>query len=183
MASHLERRAADSFLPGITTGFRNSRFAEQFVEFEGGPRVEYRDLGGGKFLHDGATWQVISWSAPALLLEAPSGQRIRFRVTRVGSTSFVHSPWGDEVLVEAPRFPAPQDSALKGGFIAPMPGKVVKVNVKAGDAVKAGQVLLVLEAMKMEQATRSPTDGVVKSVPVREGDQVTAGQVLVTLEE
>jgi biotin carboxyl carrier protein len=72
---------------------------------------------------------------------------------------------------------------LKGGFIAPMPGKVVKVNVKTGDAVKAGQVLLVLEAMKMEQATRSPTDGVVKSVLVREGDQVTAGQVLVTLEE
>ena len=117
------------------------------------------------------------------MLEAPSGLRQRLRVTRVGDTFFVHSPLGSEVLHESPRFPAPQDSALKGGFIAPMPGKVVKVNVKAGDGVKAGQVLLVLEAMKMEQATRSPADGVVKSVPVREGDQVTAGQVLVTLEE
>ena len=182
LVAYLERRAADPFLPGVVTGYRNNRFADQHVEYVDGPRVEYRALGGSKFLVDAAPWTVVSWSAPALVLESPEGLRERFRVTRVDDTFFVHARHGSEVLKEVPRFPLPQDSALKGGFMAPMPGKVVKVNVKAGDAVKAGQTLLVLEAMKMEQATRSPTDGVVKSVAVREGDQVTAGQVLVTLE-
>jgi biotin carboxyl carrier protein len=83
--------------------------------------------------------------------------------------------------VEVPRFPPPVDEAVKGGFMAPMPGKVVKVHVKEGDAVKRGQVLLVLEAMKMEQTTVSPADGVVQQVLVREGDQVTAGQILVVM--
>jgi pyruvate carboxylase subunit B len=55
--------------------------------------------------------------------------------------------------------------------------------VADGETVKAGQVLLVLEAMKMEQATRSPSDGVVKKVMVRQGDQVTAGQILVVMDE
>lgn len=182
LVAQLERRASDSFLPGIVTGYRNNRFADQHVEFVDGPRVEYRDLGNSKFLVGGKTWSVVSWSAPALVLESPDGLRERFRVTHVGDTFFVHARNGSEVLKESPRFPIPQDSALKGGFMAPMPGKVVKVNVKAGDEVKAGQTLLVLEAMKMEQATRSPTDGVVKSVAVKEGDQVTAGQILVTLE-
>ncbi len=183
LASHLTRRAADPFLPGVVTGYRNNRFAEQHVEYVDGPRVEYRDLGDGRFLHAGASWSVVNWSAPALVLEAPDGQRERLRVTQVDDTFFVHSRLGSEVLTESPRFPQPQDPALKGGFMAPMPGKVVKVNVKAGDVVKAGQTLLVLEAMKMEQATRSPTDGVVKSVAVREGEQVTAGQILISLED
>ena len=67
--------------------------------------------------------------------------------------------------------------------MAPMPGKVVKVLVKDGEAVKSGQTLLVLEAMKMEQTTRSPADGTVKKVMVREGDQVTAGQILIVMDE
>jgi len=94
----------------------------------------------------------------------------------------VHTPRGAVVLREAPRFPVAADAAVKGGFMAPMPGKVVKVNVKDGEAVKRGQALLVLEAMKMEQTTTSPTDGVVKQVLVREGEQVTAGQVLIVME-
>jgi biotin carboxyl carrier protein len=59
---------------------------------------------------------------------------------------------------------------------------VVKVLVRDGEAVKQGQALLVLEAMKMEQTTFAPADGVVKTVQVREGDQVTAGQVLIVME-
>jgi biotin carboxyl carrier protein len=85
------------------------------------------------------------------------------------------------VLREVSSFPSAGDEAVKGGFIAPMPGKVVKVHVSAGDTVTRGQPLLVLEAMKMEQTTLSPDDGVVNQVLVREGDQVTAGQVLIRL--
>jgi acetyl-CoA carboxylase biotin carboxylase subunit len=183
LAAHLERRAADPYLPSVPTGFRNNRFADQFAEYTSGTRVEYRALGEGKFLVDGGTWRVLEWSRPALTVETPEGHRQRVRVVFAAGKAFVHSRLGSEALVEKERFPAPQDSAVKGGFMAPMPGKVVKVLVKDGDAVKASQVLLVLEAMKMEQATRSPADGIVKSVRVRAGDQVTAGQILVVMEE
>ncbi len=186
LAAQRTRRAADDFLPSIPTGFRNSRFADQFAEYGDGLRVEYRDLGDGKFLvragGSEGTWRVLDWEAPCLTLESPDGVRQRVRVVFADGKAFVHSRLGDEALTETPRFPAASDASVKGGFMAPMPGKVIKVNVQAGEAVKTGQVLLVLEAMKMEQATRSPADGTVKQVLVREGDQVTAGQILVVME-
>lgn len=183
LTEHLSRRASDDYLPSVPSGFRNNRFMDQFIEFEGGTRVEYRALSSNSFLIKGATWKVIEWNAPALTLISPEGLRQRVRVVKADGKFFVHSRLGDEVLLEKPRFPAATDSAVKGGFIAPMPGKVVKVLVKDGEAVKAGQTLLVLEAMKMEQATRSPADGVINKVLVREGDQVTAGQILVVMNE
>ena len=64
---------------------------------------------------------------------------------------------------------------------APIPGRVVKVLVKAGDAVKAGQTLVVLEAMKMENELRAPRAGTVTEVRAAEGTAVEAGQELVQL--
>jgi 3-methylcrotonyl-CoA carboxylase alpha subunit len=69
-----------------------------------------------------------------------------------------------------------------GGLEAPMPGKVIAVKVAAGDAVGKGDELLVVEAMKMENAVRAPRDGRVKSVAARVGDMVSPGVVLVELE-
>jgi propionyl-CoA carboxylase alpha chain/3-methylcrotonyl-CoA carboxylase alpha subunit len=63
-----------------------------------------------------------------------------------------------------------------------MPGKVVSVSVKAGDTVKKGQTLLVLEAMKMEHALAAPFDGVVAELTAVAGGQVSEGVVLVRLE-
>jgi len=63
-------------------------------------------------------------------------------------------------------------------IIAPMPGKVVRLLVKAGDAVEAGQGLLVVEAMKMQNEIRSPKSGIVERVLAREGQAVNAGEVL-----
>lgn len=61
---------------------------------------------------------------------------------------------------------------------APMPGKIVRLLVKAGDAVEAGRGLLVIEAMKMQNEIRSPKSGTVERVLVREGQAVNAGEVL-----
>jgi acetyl/propionyl-CoA carboxylase alpha subunit len=69
-----------------------------------------------------------------------------------------------------------------GSILSPMPGKIVSVSVKAGDAVTRGQTLLVLEAMKMEHALAAPFDGVVAELSAEAGAQVSEGVVLVKLE-
>jgi 3-methylcrotonyl-CoA carboxylase alpha subunit len=69
-----------------------------------------------------------------------------------------------------------------GALEAPMPGKVIKVNVEPGQSVVRGAEILVIEAMKMENALRAPRDGRVKSVAARVGEMVSPGLVLVELE-
>jgi 3-methylcrotonyl-CoA carboxylase alpha subunit len=69
-----------------------------------------------------------------------------------------------------------------GGLEAPMPGKVIKVAVEVGQQVAKGQELLVVEAMKMENALRAPKDGRVKGLAARVGDMVSPGVVLVEIE-
>ena len=64
---------------------------------------------------------------------------------------------------------------------APMPGKVVKVNVSVGQAVKRGEAVLILEAMKMENDIVAPQDGTIASINVSNGDAVESGAVLVTM--
>lgn len=64
---------------------------------------------------------------------------------------------------------------------APMPGSIFDIKVKAGDSVAAGQVLMILEAMKMENEIVAPQAGVVQSISVAKGQQVTQGDSLVTL--
>jgi biotin carboxyl carrier protein len=62
---------------------------------------------------------------------------------------------------------------------APMPGLIIDLKIKVGDTVNAGDALLILEAMKMENVLKSPGGGVVKSVKVKKGDSVEKGQVLI----
>ena len=79
--------------------------------------------------------------------------------------------------------PAPASAGAAGATAikAPMPGTLIKVNVKVGDSVKKGDVLCVLEAMKMENDIMSPSDGVVASVNASQGASVATDAVLVTL--
>ncbi len=67
-------------------------------------------------------------------------------------------------------------------IIAPMPGKVIHLLVKAGDAVQAGQGIAVIEAMKMQNEIRSPKSGKVERVTAKEGQNVSAGEVLAWVE-
>ena len=67
-------------------------------------------------------------------------------------------------------------------LLAPMPGKIVRVMVPAGKEVEAGQGVLVIEAMKMQNELKSPKKGIVKQLMVSEGTSVTAGEVLAIVE-
>ncbi len=82
----------------------------------------------------------------------------------------------------APAAPAAAAAPAAGEPVeSPMPGTVLDVKVKPGDSVKAGDTLLVLEAMKMENAIVAPKDAKVVAVPVTKGQTVESGTVLVTL--
>lgn len=78
--------------------------------------------------------------------------------------------------------PAPSASGDSSGVVtSPIAGSVVEIKVKAGDDVSEGQVLLVIEAMKMKTSIAAPTSGKIKSIPVAVGDAVRESQTLVEL--
>ena len=78
--------------------------------------------------------------------------------------------------------PAPAASGAGESINAPMPGNLLSVNVAAGDTVKKGQVLMVLEAMKMENEIMAPRDGKVTAVAVAKGAAVESGALLCTIQ-
>ena len=85
-------------------------------------------------------------------------------------------------VVSAPAAPAPAAkpaaAASTGAVIAPMPGTILKVLKASGDAVKAGDVVLILEAMKMENEITAPSDGVIGSLSLAQGSTVAGGDLL-----
>ncbi len=85
------------------------------------------------------------------------------------------------VQAAAPAAAAPAVTGAGDKIAAPMPGTILKVNVAQGDKVKAGQVLIVLEAMKMENEILAPRDGVVSQVVSSKGSSVDTGAPLVIL--
>ena len=94
------------------------------------------------------------------------------------------APAAKQAPVAAAPKAAPVSAAPAGGtkVTAPMPGTILGVNVKDGDAVKAGQPIFVLEAMKMESDITAPVDGIVRGLQVRKGDAAEAGGLLCSIE-
>ena len=86
-------------------------------------------------------------------------------------------------VAAAPAPAAPAAPAAAGGVVvqAPMPGKILSVKASVGTAVKKGDVILLLEAMKMENEVVAPEDGTIASINVSAGDTVEAGDTLATL--
>jgi len=76
---------------------------------------------------------------------------------------------------------APSAISSDAGVIAPMPGQIKSIFVREGDKVKAGQKLLIMEAMKLENKLPATRDGVVKKILVRDGDVVSQGQELIII--
>ena len=121
---------------------------------------------------------------------------MKYKVTLNGRTYEVEVEHGKAILLDeyeaiapAPAAAAPVAAAPAAPVVtgageavnAPMPGNILKVNVKAGDAVKEGQVLCVLEAMKMENEIMAPKAGTVTQVLVSKGSTVDTGAPLVVI--
>jgi acetyl/propionyl-CoA carboxylase alpha subunit len=111
------------------------------------------------------------------------GVRRRVRVDRDGPARYADSALGASTLTELPRFPELATEAVPGSLTAPMPGTVVRVEARPGDAVRAGQVIIVLEAMKMEHSVCAPRDGTLTQLNVSAGQSVDQGTVLVVVDD
>jgi propionyl-CoA carboxylase alpha chain len=120
---------------------------------------------------------------PVLVDMQVDGVRRRVRVDRDGPVRYADSALGASTLTELPRFPESATEAVPGSLTAPMPGTVVRVEARPGDAVRAGQVLVVLEAMKMEHSVRAPRDGTLTQLNVSAGQPVDQGTVLVVVDD
>ncbi|MFI7603592.1 biotin carboxylase N-terminal domain-containing protein [Micromonospora sp. NPDC049366] len=117
-------------------------------------------------------------AAPDRVVLDVDGVRQPFRVHRVGAAVHVDGPDGSVSLTELPRFPEPTAALAVGSLVAPLPGTVSRLHVSTGQRVAAGDLLLTLEAMKLEHPVLAPIDGVVAELPMPAGGQVDAGAVL-----
>lgn len=114
------------------------------------------------------------------------GEAESYNVTVDGRTyQVVVAPGGEVTHVQhapaAPAAAAPAPSGAARNIPAPLAGNIFRVNVAAGQAIKSGDVIMILEAMKMETEVRSPESGTVQAVLVKEGDAVQVGDALLTL--
>ena len=113
-----------------------------------------------------------------------NGTAYDVQVEELGSSSApAAAPTADSVAAPAPAAKPAAPAGAAGSVVvkAPMPGTVVNVVVSAGQAVKAGDDLVFIEAMKMETPVKAPQDGTVATIDVAKGESVDSGKVLVTL--
>lgn len=104
-------------------------------------------------------------------------------VTNVSDAVYAPAPVAAPAAPVAEAAPAaPQVVSAQGtNIVAPMPGSIVNINVSVGQTVKAGDVLIILEAMKMENDITAPCDGVVKQVVTTKGSTVNTDDVLIVI--
>ncbi|WP_317698843.1 biotin carboxylase N-terminal domain-containing protein [Aeromicrobium sp. REDSEA-S32_B7] len=140
--------------------------------------VEYR-AEGGRLVSDLA--DVVSVEPERVVL-AVDGVTEAYRVAVGEETVDVDGPAGSLSFDVVPTFVDPADVLAEGSLLAPMPASVVKVGVEAGQQVEKGDVVVVLEAMKMQHTITAPTDGVVAELAVTAGQQVESGAVLAVIE-
>ncbi len=172
-------------------GWRNNRSAPQrrvFVGAGGELGVEYEIRRGGlEIAVNGAPLRApvlhgsIGTAAGrrSIDLEA-AGVRRRYEVDGRSDGTVLHisSPLGHSTLREVPRYPSVAEGEAEGALVAPMPGKVIRVAVDQGAELGAGDLVAVLEAMKMEHELVATVAGTLTELRVAEGDQVESGAIL-----
>jgi 3-methylcrotonyl-CoA carboxylase alpha subunit len=113
-----------------------------------------------------------------------SGQRSLVNVYRKGKVAHVHTAQGATQIVAIDLLAHAGEAAAEvGRLTSPMPGKVVSFAVKAGDVVRRGQTLAVMDAMKLEHTIAAPADGVMAELLYAPGDQVVEGAELLRLSD
>ena len=189
--SQARNHATTRVLKTIPSGWRNTILPFEMINFQHLDKdchVEYRSRRDGKF-------RFRTGDSPDELIVTPytcgnglvdidiDGRRVRYEVDRLGMQWYVHGRSGDLQITELPRYPVSGIDELAGGLTAPMPGAVLTTAVNSGDKVSKGDLLLILEAMKMEHRITAPMDGIISELHVATGDQVENGQLLVTLNQ
>jgi propionyl-CoA carboxylase alpha chain len=187
LARQARYRAEAPVLRTVPSGWRNVFSGPQRVSYTaaGEPReVTYRIRGDHVDAEiDGVPLRaLVRAAAPDQVDLEIDGTRRVYRVHQVGAEVYVDASDGSSTLSEIPRFGDPAKLAPAGSLLAPMPGLVLRVLAEPGAVVTAGQPLLVLEAMKMEQTVSAPADGVLAELRAKAGEQVSTGQVLAVLE-
>ncbi|MBI3838344.1 MAG: biotin/lipoyl-binding protein [Planctomycetia bacterium] len=189
LASQAARRREAKVLDKIPSGWRNnpSQFQQtRFLGHGGEIAIEYR------FQREGLQLRIDGHEQPHVRCEVATPAQIQmhmagiqrtFAVHCVGNTFYVDSPLGSSALVEIPRFPVPQDETAAGSLVAPLPGVVNEVRVKKGDTVSAGDVLLVIDSMKVFHWISAPLSGRIAELRVEAGNHVDGGTVLAVIEE
>jgi propionyl-CoA carboxylase alpha chain len=195
LAAQEWRRRAATTLRSLRSGWRNSVMPDERVVYRHGDRevtVDYRARRDGTFrvrAADGGRGDVLEASVTVRGLDGDvldlemEGRRVVATVHRHGARCWVHGHGGDVALDELSRFPEPELEVVAGGLTAPMPGQVLATGCAVGDEVVEGQLLVLLEAMKMEHRIVAPFAGRVADLPVSPGDQVGTGDMLVVIEE
>ena len=131
---------------------------------------------GDSFIHEG----MILHTGEDLWLEI-DGRKHKAVAPKVGDVWWVHV-MGHTLQLEVVE-PGASSSDDEGGLTAPMPGKILEVHVNEGQSVTSGDVLMIMEAMKMEHKIVASSDGKVESIHFKEGDQVPQGAELLTISE
>ena len=178
----LERQSSP-VLVTVPSGWRNSPSQMPHRAYTGDHgRHDISYSLGRPFDLDGVGRVSVEQGSPDRVTIAVGDNRHEIDVARYGELRYVDSDLGPARLVEVPRFPASQIDEDAGSLHAPMPGMVIRVDAAVGANVSEGQVLVVMEAMKMEHTLRSPRDGTVASVLCEAGDQVEADTILIVVE-
>jgi acyl-CoA carboxylase subunit alpha len=187
LARQARHRAEAPVLGTLPSGWRNVFSAPQRVTYTAVGQayaVAYRITGSTvqAEVNDTPVALVVHAASPGRVDLEIDGTRREYRIHQVGAEVYVDASDGSSALSEVPRFGDPHKAAPAGSLLAPMPGLVLRVLAEVGAVVTAGQPILVLEAMKMEQTVSAPVSGVVAELRAKAGEQVSTGQVLAVLE-
>ncbi len=187
LTAWLVRQTERTVMHSIPSGFRNSFYRGQVQSYtwkEELIKLEYRyhnQLFIVSVNEEKATVRIVSSTTEQLVLEW-NGFRKRFTVSAGNNSTWVHHPeYGELELKEVPRFQEAEIENVLGSYKAPMPGQVVQVLVKPGDLVKAGDGLLVINSMKMENTIEAFEDGTVEEVYVEANGFIEADTLLLKL--
>ena len=172
-------------LKNIQSGWNNGRLPHQEVRLlhnEDELKVKYRSLKNGDFISEfDESIRIFDWSMDFIDVEI-SNTRYRSKISIEDDLLLVHTYKGNLLFKILPKFNIAQEEVVKGGLVAPMPGKVVEIKVKKGSSIKKGDTLVILEAMKMEHKVLAPDNGKIKEVLIKENEQVENGTTLVVLD-